>query len=92
MAALLADDRKRFAATNQTVLAGGSAAQIGDGIAAAFFDKKELATVESGAMCFMLPKQGYLSDRDGHWHPHLMFSFQTRSLQPGARGLRALRL
>jgi hypothetical protein len=29
--------------------------------------------VESGAMCFMLSKQGYLSDRDGHWHPHLMF-------------------
>ena len=23
--------------------------------------------------CYMLPKQGYLSDRDGHWHPHLMF-------------------
>ena len=21
----------------------------------------------------MLSKQGYLSDRDGHWHPHLMF-------------------
>jgi hypothetical protein len=21
----------------------------------------------------MMSKQGYLSDRDGHWHPHLMF-------------------
>ncbi len=39
----------------------------------AAFDKKELATVEPGAMCFMLSKQGYLIDRDGHWHPHLMF-------------------
>jgi hypothetical protein len=28
---------------------------------------------EAGAMCFMMSKQGYLSDRDGHWHPHLMF-------------------
>jgi hypothetical protein len=24
-------------------------------------------------MCYMMSKQGYLSDRDGHWHPHLMF-------------------
>jgi hypothetical protein len=27
----------------------------------------------SGAMCYMLSKQGYLSDRDGHWRPRLMF-------------------
>jgi hypothetical protein len=26
-----------------------------------------------GAMGYMLSKQGYLSDSDGHWHPHLMF-------------------
>jgi hypothetical protein len=32
-----------------------------------------LPTLESGAMCYMMSKQGYLSDRDGHWHPHLMF-------------------
>jgi len=36
-------------------------------------EKKELPTPEPGAMCYMLSKQGYLSDRDGHWHPHLMF-------------------
>ena len=35
--------------------------------------KKELPTPEFGAMCYMMSKQGYLSDRDGHWHPHLMF-------------------
>ena len=29
--------------------------------------------MEPGAMGYMLSKQGYLSDRDGHWHPHLMF-------------------
>jgi hypothetical protein len=28
---------------------------------------------ESGAMSFMMSKQGYLNDQVGHWHPHLMF-------------------
>jgi hypothetical protein len=28
---------------------------------------------EVGAMSYMLSKQGYLNDRAGHWHPHLMF-------------------
>lgn len=32
-----------------------------------------LLAPESGAMCFMLSKQGYLGDAAGHWHPHLMF-------------------
>jgi len=58
------------------VLAGRSKAQIAADIHAAF-DKKELPTLEPGAMCYMLSKQGYLSDNDsdhgGHWHPHLMF-------------------
>jgi hypothetical protein len=53
-------------------LAGRSKAQIAEDLQAAF-DKKELPTQEPGAMCYMLSKQGYLSDRDGHWHPHLMF-------------------
>jgi len=26
-----------------------------------------------GAMCFMMSKDGYLSDTGKHWHPHLMF-------------------
>ena len=54
------------------VLAGQSKAQMFDDIKAAF-DKKELPPLEAGAMCYMLSKQGHLSDRDGHWHPHLMF-------------------
>jgi hypothetical protein len=37
------------------------------------FDKKELSALEPGAMSYMLSRQGYLSDRDGHWRPHLMF-------------------
>jgi hypothetical protein len=24
-------------------------------------------------MCYMMSKDGHLNDRDGHWHPHLMF-------------------
>jgi hypothetical protein len=55
----------------ELVLAGRSRAQMFEDLKAAF-DKKELATIESGAMGYMMSKQGYLSDRDGHWHPHLM--------------------
>jgi hypothetical protein len=32
-----------------------------------------LSAPEPGAMCYMMSKQGYLSDAAGHWHPHLMF-------------------
>ena len=56
----------------ELVLAGRSKAQMFEGINVAF-DKKELPALESGAMCYMMAKQSYLSDRDGHWHPHLMF-------------------
>ena len=54
------------------VLAGQSKAQMFESIKAAF-DKKELPTPESGAMCYMMSKQGNLGDGNGHWHPHLMF-------------------
>ena len=57
------------------VLAGRSKAQISEELQAAF-DKKDLPTLEPGAMSYMQSKQGYLSDRDshgGHWHPHVMF-------------------
>jgi len=56
----------------ELVLCGQSKDQMSESIKASL-DKKELPTPESGAMCYMLSKQGYLSDRDGHWHPHLMF-------------------
>jgi hypothetical protein len=54
------------------ILAGRSKAQMFDAIKAAL-DKKELPAPAFGAMCYMMSKQGYLNDRDGHWHPHLMF-------------------
>jgi len=56
------------------ILAGRTKAQMSETITAAI-DKKELPAMEPGAMCYMLSKQGYLSDSDGHWHPHLMFFF-----------------
>jgi hypothetical protein len=54
------------------ILATRSKAQMVKDIKAAL-DRKELPPLESGAMCYMMSKQGYLNDRDGHWHPHLMF-------------------
>lgn len=56
----------------ELVLAGRSKAEIFDAIKAAV-EKKELPALESGAMCYMMSKQSYLSDSDPHWHPHLMF-------------------
>ncbi len=55
-----------------SVLAGRSKAQMFEDLKAAF-DKKELPPLESNAMCYMMSKQAYLSDRGRNWHPHLMF-------------------
>jgi len=57
------------------VLAARSKAQIVEDIKAAF-EKKELTAPEPGAMCYMMSKQQYLGDSNGHWHPHLMFFVQ----------------
>ena len=59
---------------SELVLAGQTKDQMIQAIKSAI-DKKELPTMEPGAMCYMLSKQGYLSDQVGHWHPHLMFFF-----------------
>jgi hypothetical protein len=56
----------------ELVLAGRSKAQMFEDIKAAF-DKKEFPELEPGAMCYMMSKNQYLNDRDGRWHPHLMF-------------------
>ena len=55
-----------------SVLAGRSKAQVFTELNTAF-DKKELRTLEAGAMGYMMSKQAYLNDRDGRWRPHLMF-------------------
>jgi len=54
------------------IMAGKSKSEMFAALKAGF-DKKELPTPEPGAMCYMMSKNGYLNDRDGHWHPHLMF-------------------
>ncbi len=56
----------------ESILAGRSKAQMFEDIKAAL-DEKKLPPPESGAMCYMMSKQGYLNDEVGHWHPHLMF-------------------
>jgi hypothetical protein len=73
----------------ELILAARSKAQMFEDIKAAF-EKKELPALESGAMCYMMSKQGYLSDRDGRWHPHLMFFAPLTD--PAACGRRAARL
>ncbi len=56
----------------ELILAGRSKAQMSESIKDAF-DKKELPTLESGSMSYMMSKQASLGDSAGHWHPHLMF-------------------
>jgi hypothetical protein len=61
-----------FLMKTRMVLAGKSKTEIVKATASAL-DRKELPTLEPGAMCYMMSKQQYLSDRDQSWHPHLMF-------------------
>ena len=59
-------------------------------IAAAMKDavvKKKLPHLESGAMGYMMSKDGYLSDHVGHWHPHLMIFFPLTGAKSWGAGL-----
>jgi hypothetical protein len=67
----------------ELVLAGRSKDQMFTAVEAATA-KKQLPAVAPGSMCYMLSKEGYLSDRDGHWRPHLMFF--TPLTEPAAWG------
>ena len=55
-------------------LAGRTQAQMTESITAAIA-KKELPAMESGAMCYMMSKQGYGGDSAPHWPSHLMFFY-----------------
>ena len=68
----------------ELVLAGRSKSQMFADISNAL-DKRELPPLEPAAMCYMLSKQGYQSDRDGHWHPHLMFFVPLTACKLGHR-------
>ena len=56
------------------ILAGRTKAQTDETIVAAV-DKKELPTMEPGAMCYMMSKQGYGGDSVAHWPSHVMFFY-----------------
>ena len=69
-------------------LAGKSKAEIKEGMKAAV-EKKELPALESGAMCYMMSKQAYLTDKgitqDGaHNMAHVMF--YTTQINPADWG------
>ena len=55
-------------------LAGRTPAQMTESITAAIA-RKELPAMESGAMCYMMSKQGYGGDALPHWPSHLMFFY-----------------
>jgi hypothetical protein len=66
------------------ILAGRTKAQMTATVAAAVA-KKQLSPMGSGAMCYMMSKQGYASDSAEHWPPHLMFFYsQTNPATWGA--------
>ena len=71
-AAATASYLQRVFKETELALAGRSKQQISTTVTTAL-DKGELPGPASGSMCYMLSKQGYLNDRAGHWHPHLMF-------------------
>jgi len=56
----------------EAILSGQSKAQMFERIKTAL-DKKEIPPIETGAMAYMLAKDGFLGDVNGHWHPHIMF-------------------
>jgi hypothetical protein len=64
----------RITKITELALAGHTLAQVNEAIAAAIA-KKELPPMESGAMCYMMSKQGYGGDGIPHWPPHLMFFY-----------------
>jgi len=57
---------------SRMVMAGRSKAEIISALEVAF-EKKQLPSLESGAMDYMMSKSSYLTDQGGHNLPHLMF-------------------
>jgi hypothetical protein len=64
----------RVAKETEWGLAGRTQAQMTESITAALA-KKELPPMESGAMCYMMGKQGFGGDSAPHWPAHLMFFY-----------------
>jgi hypothetical protein len=55
-------------------LTGRTLAQVNE-ITVAALARKELPSMEPGAMCYMMGKQGYGGASAPHWPPHLMFFY-----------------
>src|SRR5262245_47549450 len=70
----------------ELALTGRSKTEIFAALHAAV-EKNELPIPEPGAMCYMMSKQGYLSDRGGHWRPHLMFFLPATDPKSWGAGL-----
>jgi hypothetical protein len=58
----------------ELILAGRAKAQVDEAIYTAV-DQKDLPAMESGAMCYMMSKQGYGGDTVPHWPSHVMFFY-----------------
>jgi hypothetical protein len=56
----------------QLALSGDSREKMLDEMRGAFA-RNQLPRPEPGAMSFMMSRDGYLGDAQGHWHSHLMF-------------------
>jgi hypothetical protein len=56
----------------ELVLAGKSKTEVSESVKAAYANQ-QLPAVEPGAMCYMMSKNAYLTDSDGHNLAHLMF-------------------
>ncbi len=69
----------RLTKITNLALAGRTLAQVNEAMAAAIA-RKELPPMESGAMCYMMGKQGFGGDTNPHWPPHLMFFFSQTDL------------
>jgi len=66
----------RITKITDLALAGHTLAQVNEAIAAALA-KKKLPPMESGAMCYMMGKEGYGGDSAEHWPSHLMFFYSN---------------
>jgi hypothetical protein len=62
----------RYLTRTEWVLAGVSKAEI-QKREAAEWAAGSLKEPESGAVCYMMSKGGYLNDTGGAWHPHVMY-------------------
>jgi len=69
----------RITKITDLALAGRTLAQVNEAMAAAIA-RKELPPMESGAMCYMMGKEGYGGDSVPHWPSHLMFFYSNTDL------------